>query len=94
MAEPTIALVEKLERMTIDEVGKVVPASPQKADPKEEISWSVWCEVCSKKIEDDLSSTDHARTIGEIHRSWNPGHPEKCIIIMVHVDYTEEMFRL
>lgn len=94
LAKTTASLSEKLERLTIDEVGKVIPVSPQKESSGEEISWSVWCEACMKEIRSDLGSTDIAQEIGEIHRYYNPSHPEKCIVVMVHVVYTEVICRV
>ena len=93
MADPTINFLEKPEMMTIDEVGEVVPAHPRTASCKEVVSWYIWCDACSKIIRDELSSTAYARTLSELHREENPGHPKECIIVLVHVDYTEEVFR-
>jgi len=81
-------LAEKPERMTIDEIGKVVPASPKQ---KEEgwVSWFVWCEACSKLIKDGLTASAHALSVVDIHRAENPGHPPESIKAMtrVHVEF-------
>lgn len=94
MADPTINLSEEPEMMTIDEVGKVVPASHAAKKDDDWVSWIVWCEACSKKIRGGLSSTIYAHSLAELHREENPDHPADCIKVMTHVCVEYEMFRV
>lgn len=87
MAEPII-IAEKPVMMTIDEVGRVVPASPQTTVQNDEdcVSWFIWCDCCSKMIKIGLSASSYAHSLSELHREENPNHPPNCIRVMSHVN--------